>query len=105
MSIEQITALRYKCKCEAVKKDGTVCGHEWESDSIPDRCAHCKNRTWNRPSLRSGRSGKPVEAFGKAQTIAEWGREYKISPATILARIKNKWAVEEAIALPVRVKQ
>lgn len=104
MSVELINAIRYKCHCEAFLKDGLPCAHDWESDEIPDRCAKCKQRTWNRAPLRAGRDGTKVTAFGVSQTLAEWGRKYKIMPATIGARIRNGWTVEDAIAMPVRPK-
>jgi hypothetical protein len=100
MSIEQITAVRYRCVCDH-KED---CGHKWTSDHIPDRCARCKRATWNRPARRHGRNGKQLTAFGRSQTLAEWGREFNISTATISARIKNGWAVENAVKTPLRGK-
>ncbi len=100
MSIEQITAVRYKCQCDHVD-----CAHAWESDSIPNRCAKCKRGTWNRAPIRVGRNGNPIEAFGKKKTISEWGREYNLSASTISARLKHGWKVEDAISKPVHKKE
>lgn len=97
--IEKTNAVRYQCTCD--HKD---CKHTWESDEIPDRCAKCKRGTWNRPLLRPGRNGRQIEAFGKSQTIVQWGKKYGISPATISSRIKIGWTVEDAIAMPVHKK-
>lgn len=98
--IQKITAVRYQCKC-----DWPDCAHPWESDEIPERCAKCKRRTWNRPAIRHGHDGKQIEAFGKSQTIAAWGREFKISRANIHLRIKKGWTVEAAISTPVHKKK
>lgn len=98
MSVKKINAVRYICKCDQ-------CKHKWESDHEPERCAKCKRGTWNRPAIRHGRNGKQIKAFGKSQTIAAWGREYKISRSNIHARIKNGWTVEAAISTPVHQKE
>lgn len=39
MAYETISALR--CHCE-------FCGHQWITEVLPERCAKCKRRTWNR---------------------------------------------------------
>lgn len=98
--IKKITAVRYKCTC-----DHSDCKYKWESEDIPDRCSKCKRRTWNHPAIRHGREGKQVKAFGKSQTIAAWGREYKISRSSIHARIKNGWTVKAAISTPIHKKE
>lgn len=48
MSYRKVNKTVYKCRCEAVNPaNGTLCGHEWESFTLPDRCAKCKRYTWN----------------------------------------------------------
>lgn len=103
MSLKEITSKRYKCKCKAVNKDGTLCGHKWESDHIPKRCAKCKKPTWNRAPIRHGQNGKMIKAFGKSQSIAAWGRESGISKETLSYRLKSGWKIEDALRTPVRV--
>lgn len=98
MSVEQINAVRYKCHCERPS-----CQHEWESDSIPDRCAGCKSSAWNREMLR--KRGVKYDAFGKSQILSAWGEEYNIGKNTIYARIKLGWDIEKAISTPVREKE
>lgn len=100
MAVVLKTETIYECTC-----DHESCKHSWKSSRIPTRCAACKSYTWNRPSLRYGREGKPIIAFGKTQTIAAWAREYKIGRATIGARLKYGWTTEEAIATPLPVKK
>lgn len=99
MAVEQVTETIYKCTC-----NWKNCLHKWESDHIPERCAKCKRYTWNRAAIRHGRGGKQVEAFGRSQTIAEWGKEYNLSRAAIHARIKIGWTVEDAISKPIQNK-
>lgn len=48
MSYRKVNKTVYKCRCEAVNPaNGTLCGHEWESFTLPDRCAKCKRYSWN----------------------------------------------------------
>lgn len=103
MSVKKIKRFIYLCKCEAKDQTtGEVCGYEWESDHIPDRCARCKKYTWNRKNLVAGREGNPIKLMGKTQTIAAWAREYGIGKATVHRRIKLGWTLKDAITMPVR---
>lgn len=54
------------------KCDFVNCGHEWFSGKkIPDRCAKCKRKNWNRVLFNSKGKGKDVVAIdtGKEVTI------------------------------------
>ncbi len=37
----------YECHCECINEDGTPCGHNWTSFTLPKRCSACKRYTWN----------------------------------------------------------
>ena len=43
--LKRITKKLYQCVCD-------LCGHQWESDEIPRRCAKCKRHTWNSTDRR-----------------------------------------------------
>lgn len=94
MSYEKITTTRYRLKCEATNKDGTICGYKWESDTIPDRCARCKKTTWNG---RSPFRGSLLPYRGKSQTIRQWAIELGIKEPTIRQRIKRGWEIEDCL--------
>ncbi len=45
------------------------------------------------------RQGERFEAFGKSQTLKEWGKEYGIKPDTLFARMKRSGAtLEQALS-------
>lgn len=43
--IKRITKRVYRCVCD-------WCGHKWEANEIPKRCAGCKRYTWNSTDRR-----------------------------------------------------
>jgi hypothetical protein len=77
MAYETISALR--CHCE-------FCGHQWITEVLPERCAKCKRRTWNRvrgvePRGHGGRDGsgthEQLPAHGRrgpARSVVAWTR-------------------------------
>lgn len=93
MSIETITATRYKLRCEAKKRDGKVCNYTWESDSIPDRCSLCKSPTWN----GSKKARTLLTHNGKSLSVTEWAEELGIKRITIYARIRRGWEIDEIL--------
>jgi hypothetical protein len=91
MSVRKTTKSVFKLGCE-----WEDCQHKWESDHIPDRCASCKRPNWNRgPTLEYL---PPVTAFGKTQTVAEWGRELGMNRRTIAKRLKRGLTPEQALS-------
>lgn len=50
---------------------------------------------------KNKRNNRWLTAFGKTQHLAEWSREFNIQHTTILARLRAKWSIEDAISTPV----
>ena len=40
MAISKVEVEMYKCKCER-------CGHRWQTEDKPRRCAKCKSPYWD----------------------------------------------------------
>ncbi len=95
MSYETIQATRYRCTCEAVTKDGSVCGYKWEADSLPDKCVSCHRRTWNGKDKRH--RGIKLEHNGKNLTIREWANAIGVAEMTIRQRLARGFATADAL--------
>jgi hypothetical protein len=95
--IEKITKTIYRCTCEL---DG--CGKSWESHNpCPNQCRWCGSRKWN----GQDKSIKHlVTANGKTLQVSEWSVISGLSRATITARLRLGWTPEDAVSLPVSLK-
>lgn len=86
--IKVITKKLYHCTCEALNPDETVCGHEWDSATVPKRCAKCKRTTWNASDKRivapEKKKKRTKEYFRtmQAESRARRKKEAKKKPAT-----------------------
>lgn len=58
------------------------------------RKAQANNRT----------TSKYYKVDGHLKTLAQWSREYGVSPSTILHRIEDGWSVEDAVKTPSKKK-
>jgi hypothetical protein len=65
-------------------------------DYCPENCR------WATPRQQSGnrRSNRLVSFNGEQKTVAEWAREFGLSPLTLIARLNRGWTTEESLLRP-----
>ena len=51
-----------KCKCKAIKQDGSICGYKWRPRiDNPVMCPACKSRKWKGGDNENKRSKNDIE--------------------------------------------
>lgn len=90
MSYEIINTTRHKCHCE-------ICGCDWESDHLPDRCSRCKRPGWNGDKRHKAFRGGKVTFNGKSLTVTQWAEELKLKENTLRQRLYRGWALEDCL--------
>ena len=93
MPVKEINKKLFECTCVYPE-----CPHHtkpWFTDAVPERCAGCKRRTWNRPARISSR--EPLTFNGETMTIAQWSRNLGLAKTTIPWRIKQGWPMEQVL--------
>lgn len=65
------------------------------------------NVKWSTPveQNRNRSTNKVLEVFGLRKTAAEWALEIGISTQHLIARLRNGWAVEDAVSLGLGTKK
>jgi hypothetical protein len=91
MSVIKVIKEVFHCTC-----DHSNCRYEWDADAIPQRCAKCQRRTWNRPTRIP--SKKPLTFNGETLTIAQWSRKLGLAKTTIPWRIKQSFPMEQVLS-------
>lgn len=89
MSVVKINKVMLQCTCDS-------CEHKWETDKVPQRCAKCKIRTWNRPTRLSAKAHLTFK--GKTQSVAAWSRELGLAKTTIPWRQKQGFPIEQVLS-------
>lgn len=62
------------------------------------RWATRKEQANNRRASSAIRDAKTVEYMGEARTIASLAKQFGINPATIYARLKRGWAIQDSLS-------
>lgn len=90
MSVAKITKEMFHCTCD--HKD---CAYEWDAEEVPQRCARCQRRTWNRPARLAS---KRLTFDGETLTILEWSRKLDLTRFAINWRLKQGWPIEQVLS-------
>ena len=94
MPVKEIVKKMFECTCSH-----PACPHHikpWIAEQIPERCASCKRRTWNRPARISTK--EPLTFNGKTQSVAAWSRELGLAKTTIPWRMKQGWPMDQVLS-------
>jgi hypothetical protein len=66
---------------------------------------YCKdNCRWETPAQQNRNYSRNVNLTfgGRTMVMTDWAHEFCIKPATLAARLKNKWPLEKALTTPVK---
>jgi hypothetical protein len=70
MSFRKIKKEVYLCHCELPN-----CGHEWETNKLPDRCAKCKGWKWNGPRKRTKKTKTNLKEYNRQKQAESRARK------------------------------